>query len=262
MNIAIVGAGRGGTNLIKVFETLVDVEVKVVVDTNSAAEGISYAKKKGIATEGDLANIGRYPVDVIVEATGSNHVIGKLKELYGNSHQIIDAQIAQVLNKMVDGQVVLLDKMSLQMESIQNLTSIFTKEFKLLVGSVENIRSLSEHLNLAVTQSSQYIAKTGEITESVNKIAMQTKILGLNANIEAARAGEHGKGFAVVANEVQKLSDSSTQFAAAISDLLKELSVEIQKVSDAASKLNLVSSEQNGTAQVMESAIVDLGKIM
>lgn len=262
MNIAIVGAGHGGTNLMKVFETLADIKVNLVVDTSTSAEGIQYAKKKGIATDQDIKNIGRYAVDVIVEATGSSHVIGQLKALYSETHQIIDAQIAHVLNQMVDGQVVLLEKMSAQMESVNNLASTFSKEFDQLVESVESIRGLSEHLNMAVKQSSQYIDKTGEITDSVNKIAMQTKILGLNANIEAARAGEHGKGFAVVANEVQKLSDSTTQFATEISDLLKELSSEIEKVSNAADQLNGVSGNQNSTAMVMQSAIRDLEQVM
>lgn len=262
MNIAIVGAGHGGTNLMKVFQTLADIKVSLVVDTNSGAEGIQYAKKQGIATEQDIKVISRYAIDVIVEATGSNHVVGQLKALYGESHQIIDAQIAHVLNQMVDGQVVLLDKMNAQMGSITNLANTFSKEFQQLIGSVESIRALSEHLNMAVKQSGQYIDKTGEITDSVNKIAMQTKILGLNANIEAARAGEHGKGFAVVANEVQKLSDSTTQFATEISNLLKELSSEIEKVSNAADQLNVVSSDQNSTAMVMESAIRDLEQVM
>lgn len=262
MKIAIVGAGRGGTNLMKVFQTLSDIQVGVVVDTNSGAEGILFAKEKGIPWEQDMSNISRYGIDVIIEATGSNAVINKLRELFGDSHQIIDAHVAQVLNKMVDGQVVLLDQMGKQMEAIQRLTGTFANEFHQLLSSVENINQLSTHLNLAVNNSNQYIEKTGEVTNLVNKIAMQTKILGLNANIEAARAGEHGKGFAVVANEVQKLSDSSTQFASEISNLLNELSNEIQKVNDAANHLNTVSQNQNRTATIMETAVKELSSIV
>lgn len=262
MKIAIVGAGRGGTNLIRVFKTISDIEVVVVVDTNSLAEGVVFAKQNSIPWEQDLVNIGRYSPDVIVEATGVGAVIGKLRELYGQKSQIIDAQVAQVLIKMVDGQVTLLDKMSSQMTLIQRLTGTFKDEFSQLISSVENINQLSKQLNLAVEQSNHYIVKTDEITNSVNKIAMQTKILGLNANIEAARAGEHGKGFGVVANEVQKLSDSSTQFATEISDLLKELYNEIQKVNMAANDLIKVSTSQRATAGVMENAISELSQVI
>jgi methyl-accepting chemotaxis protein len=152
--------------------------------------------------------------------------------------------------------------MSRQMDVVQKMAHTFSKEFHQLVNSVESINRLSSQLNNAVENSNQYIAKTDEITNSVNKIAMQTKILGLNANIEAARAGEHGKGFAVVANEVQKLSDNTTQFATEISELLKELSNEIQLVNDAANQLNVVSQTQNGTANIMETAINELGTIL
>ncbi len=262
MRVAIVGAGKGGTNLIKVFQTLKDVNVKVVIDTNSSAEGILYAKQNGIAWEQDLANIKKHDVDVIVEATGSSAVVSRLDELFGNSHSIISSEVAQVLNQMVDGQVELLEKMGKQMGVVQKLAHTFSKEFQLLVKSVDSINNLSTQLNQAVENSNQYIVKTDEITNSVNKIAMQTKILGLNANIEAARAGEHGKGFAVVANEVQKLSDSTTQFATEISELLKELSREIQLVNDAADQLNSVSQTQNGTANIMETAIGELGTIL
>ena len=63
------------------------------------------------------------------------------------------------------------------------------------------------------------IEEITKINEEYNKsskliqdIALQIKMLSLNASIEAARAGEAGKGFAVVANEVGTLADK-TQLA-------------------------------------------------
>lgn len=258
MKIAIVGAGHGGTNLLKMFSTLPDSEVKVIIDKNTQADGIVYAKSVGIAYESDLTLIRNYPVDVIVEATGSVQVLNLLREHFGSSHQIIEANIANIMNHMMEQQLQLLEKMNRQMASMQATSQLFSTEFIKLTDTVSKIEALSGSLNTSAEQSAHYIAKTDEVTQAVNNIAMQTKILGLNANIEAARAGEHGKGFAVVANEVQKLSDRTTEFATEISNLLRELSQEITKVGVAAVDLQNVSKDQAETATNMDQAIKSL----
>jgi PAS domain S-box-containing protein len=83
----------------------------------------------------------------------------------------------------------------------------------------ENILSLS-----ARTQ------QIGEIIDTVNGLAEQSKLLALNASIEAARAGEDGRGFAVVAMEVRQLAEQSRQATARVRDILNE----IQRATNAA----------------------------
>ncbi|CAM5675184.1 Chemotaxis protein OS=Lysinibacillus sphaericus OX=1421 GN=LS41612_03270 PE=3 SV=1 [Lysinibacillus sphaericus] len=55
------------------------------------------------------------------------------------------------------------------------------------------------------------------------------------------RAGEHGKGFAVVADEVRKLAEQSQQSAAEVSNIVKNIQEETDRV---------VTSMKQGTGRV------------
>jgi methyl-accepting chemotaxis protein len=92
--------------------------------------------------------------------------------------------------------------------------------------SVEGMRLVQERVTdiattiLALSERTQQI---GEIINTVNEIADQSKLLALNASIEAARAGEEGRGFAVVAMEVRQLAEQSRQATARVADILNEI---------------------------------------
>jgi PAS domain S-box-containing protein len=83
----------------------------------------------------------------------------------------------------------------------------------------QRVNDIAENI-LSLSARTQQI---GEIIDTVNALAEQSKLLALNASIEAARAGEEGRGFAVVAMEVRQLAEQSRAATARVRDILGEI---------------------------------------
>jgi methyl-accepting chemotaxis protein len=110
--------------------------------------------------------------------------------------------------------------------SAQNAISVSQRGAQAVNESIESMEQIEERVqNIAMTilALSERTQQIGEIIDSVNAIAGQSKLLALNASIEAARAGEEGRGFAVVASEVRQLAEQSRQATARVGDILREI---------------------------------------
>lgn len=88
---------------------------------------------------------------------------------------------------------------------------------------MQTIREQVDSIARTILMLSERTQQIGEIIETVNGLADQSKLLALNASIEAARAGEEGRGFAVVAMEVRQLADQSRAATARVRDILSEI---------------------------------------
>lgn len=94
IGVAIVGAGRTGTRLLKEFLKYSYITMIGVVDINPNAEGIKLAKERGIYTTTDaiemLKSAGH--IDVLIEVSGDGTIKKKMKDFFGktgNKHTII-----------------------------------------------------------------------------------------------------------------------------------------------------------------------------
>jgi methyl-accepting chemotaxis protein len=91
------------------------------------------------------------------------------------------------------------------------------------VEGMEDIQLKVNHIAENILALSERTQQIGEIIETVNEIADQSKLLALNASIEAARAGEEGRGFAVVAAEVRQLAEQSRMATSRVTQILHEI---------------------------------------
>ena len=260
MKIAIVGAGVGGTKLIELFHEIEEIEILSVIDKNLQSPGISIAKKYGIHCSTEIDEIDRR-VEMIIEATGSARVLDIIKTNFGDSKRVVESDVAQLLMFAIDKQVDMRKRLNFQLEEINKTSLKLHVEMDKICKITGDLNVINTELDASADQSKQFIEQTDEMTRAVNKITQQIKILGLNANIEAARAGEHGRGFSVVATEVQKMSDSTSDFAFKISDLLKSLKSENERISLEISKLNNISTNQQDITQVAKDIVDELKNI-
>lgn len=75
-----------------------------------------------------------------------------------------------------------------------------------------------------------------KILDVITHISRQTDLLALNATIEASKAGEHGRGFAMVAEEVRRFADNTNNSVQDVSQIVKELRQEVERVVTSASE--------------------------
>jgi methyl-accepting chemotaxis protein len=96
-------------------------------------------------------------------------------------------------------------------------------------GTVKGMDQLRDSISDMEKRFKRLGERSQEISTAVqliNAISERTHVLALNASMQAATAGEAGRGFAVVAEEVQRLSDSSRQATAQISQLVGNIQAE------------------------------------
>jgi methyl-accepting chemotaxis protein len=218
---------------------------------NDTAASLSQLIQKVVGVTQHVAGTSRTLVEKTTEYTNlSEEMARAVNEIAeGAVHQ---AEASESGHQEVSQLVGLLDALKNQTTETVELAN------KMEYASVEGYKrldQLEQMVQEGVSKNDSTIAtiqqlkdksdKIVGVTSLISEIASQTNLLSLNAAIEAARAGEHGAGFAVVANEVRKLSDQSALSAKAISDIVMEISKEIDNVIISIHEVKVNSMKQN-----------------
>lgn len=81
---------------------------------------------------------------------------------------------------------------------------------KLANGKME-FDNLFHSLEDKLAQTNDKLQNIKKSAKDLNQIALQTKIISINATIESAHAGQYGKGFSVVSSEIKNLANKSEE---------------------------------------------------
>jgi PAS domain S-box-containing protein len=208
----------------------------------------------------------RYDSEVIW-VRGSTRAIrdetGQIAYYRGSIEDITERKQAELIQQTSTAAIEINASIAQTAERAENVAQIANRSVEVSQQGQQAVAKSIEGMNL-IRQRVEGIAETilalskktqqiGEIIATVNDIAEQSKLLGLNASIEAARAGKEGRGFAVVAMEMRNLAEQSREATLQVRDILNE----IRQATDA-----VVSTTEGGIkgVQMGESLIDEAGQ--
>jgi len=97
IRVAVVGAGRGGGALIRLFGESPEVEIVAVADVDPEAPALRLARERGIPTVNEHRAVFRHTPDVVIEATGKPEVLEDLLRERPARTEVVGARSARLL---------------------------------------------------------------------------------------------------------------------------------------------------------------------
>ncbi|MBT2656517.1 sigma-54-dependent transcriptional regulator [Bacillus sp. ISL-18] len=110
-NIMIVGAGKGGTAILKILKESEVLNVHVVIDRNEDAPGILFARKEGINTGTSWEPFLNKNIDIIIEVTGSDEVFQEIRNAKSKQTVLIPGSVAFLVSKLMEEKEELVSKL-------------------------------------------------------------------------------------------------------------------------------------------------------
>ena len=119
-------------------------------------------------------------------------------------------------------------------------------------------KTTHEHIQFII----QHVSKIQEMSEMIENVAEQTRMLSMNAAIEAAHAGEAGKGFAVVAEELSRLADAALESSHDIGGTIKQIVTVITNIGTTGDELDQAFEKIHLQTDSIYSSLVDFSTKM
>ncbi len=243
LKIGIIGAGTGGTSLLKTFLSVSEVEIIGICDNNIDSPGIKLAKKNKISVFNDYIELLKKDRDkVILEVTGNKQLSKMVKEKADEHTKVVDYDTSLVIFKIIKSREKMLDKIEKEAEILAQLAADIGKTIKNVSQinnkNIDELNYSTESLISASQENSENIKETNKIVNFIKDVSEQTKMLGLNAAIEAARADRNTGGFNVVATEIRKLADETSDSVKEITHFIEKLNQSTESTRKNIEKMN------------------------
>lgn len=183
----------------------------------------------------------------------SNDLIGfqvTLDKVINNFEHSINSQAGMVNESNIEFSI-LNDSIKEVIDNVKSSLTITRKSQNQVQEANLRVNEMVDEIK-AIAETSN---KISSITELINGISEQTRLLSLNAAIEASRSGEAGKGFNVVASEIRKLASQSNQAANEIGGLIKMNDKKIKEGVSKTKEINDSLHDINTSFKILTDAV-------
>lgn len=257
-----------GTDVLLVNDTLAAAEEAIVLLTSLGIDHIQYYPY--------APGLRDYPALKVAVTLGEADLAPKsVEKIFDIKSRIIDiTTLVQICDKLsvldikaeflstsyARGMLNLIKKSKLQNQLSLKQGRRINDSIMTIASTVEELNASQQELASTMhdvaymsTKASSDVNNTHQILATIQQIASQTNLLGLNAAIEAARAGEHGRGFSVVAEEIRKLSFQSSDSVKHIRNMLNLMSASIQEaILNTQHTANITDEQAKATQSITE----------
>ena len=150
--VAIIGGGRGGTALIKIFYKDPLVKILSIADVDPQAPGLKLARKLRIPTTMDYLQLPTLKnLDILIDVTGNTKVERELKRLRLTGVAVIGGPTAKFMWQLIEAQITSKDELERHLIEYQALYRLYLREARHAVMEERTRIALDLHDGLVQT---------------------------------------------------------------------------------------------------------------
>ncbi|WP_162264700.1 sensor histidine kinase [Candidatus Nitrospira inopinata] len=128
-NVAIIGAGRGGTALMEIFANDPLVQIVGVAEVDPRAPGLSLAEQLGIPVTRDYRQLlDMERVDLIIDVSGSSEVWHALQDFHRMGVTVIGGASAKFMWELIEARIRATAEIEKTLTKYQSLYRLYVKE--------------------------------------------------------------------------------------------------------------------------------------
>ncbi|CEI83828.1 Arginine utilization regulatory protein RocR [Oceanobacillus oncorhynchi] len=140
--ILIVGAGKGGTALFRLFKETKSMQICAIVDKDADAPAMKLAEEMDVHTSTEWKDWIHHDIDIVINVTGEEELFEKMIELFPRKTIIIPGSVANIIYELIHEKTVLTDEVKVQASRLELILN-HMNDGMIVVNKMEQVQLLN-----------------------------------------------------------------------------------------------------------------------